>query len=262
MTPPLLARVAKAAARRSAPREWEYRGTRWPTEGSMRGWNVESVVARQRADWNDLAQVMHSTRSVAGDVVAHNTRMCFGYVLGLASSGKSGLSILDWGGGLGQYGLMARALYPHLTIDYHCRDLPLMTDAGRQLLPDATFYDADDEAFAQRYDLVMASSSLQYVEDWRSILARLAESTRRHLFVTRQPLVDSASAFVMVQRPIVHGYDTEYPGWALNRGEFLSAVTGHGLGLKREFLTGGQPVVPGAPEQPVDRGFLFERLAE
>jgi putative methyltransferase (TIGR04325 family) len=185
--------------------------------------------------------------------------MCFAYVLGLASSGRSDLSILDWGGGLGQYGLIAQGLYPELAIDYHCRDLSLMVKAGQELMPGASFYAEDAVAFARTYDLVMASSSLQYVEDWRETTRILASATKHYLFVTRQPFVDRADSFVVVQRPIAHGYDTEYPGWALNRHAFVEAALSHGLRLRRQFLTGEQPPVPGAPEQPVYRGFLFER---
>jgi putative methyltransferase (TIGR04325 family) len=136
-----------------------------------------------------------------------------------------------------------------------------MAEAGRALLPDATFYETDEQAFARGYDFVMASSSLQYVPDWQKTFAGLAASTQGFLFVTRQPFVDRAASFVVVQRPAMHGYDTEYPGWTLNKGEFLTVAADLGLGLVREFLTGEQPAVPKAPEQPVYRGFLFERLA-
>jgi hypothetical protein len=54
-------------------------------------------------------------------------------------------------------------------------------------------------------------------------------------------------------------YDTEYPGWFLNRGQFLDEAATLGLRLRREFLTGEEPAVAGAPEQAVYRGFLFDR---
>ena len=68
----------------------------------------------------------------------------------------------------------------------------------------------------------------------------------------------AAASFVVVQRPYVHGYDTEYPGWFLNRAEFLAAADGLGMRLVREFLIQERPFVPDAPEQADYRGFLFE----
>lgn len=260
LTPPIVGRVARRFRRAHEVSEWEYVGSTWPPEGSVRGWNVASVVQSGRSRWPDLVRVAESSEPVSGSgLAAHNTMLCFAYALGRASSGRQSISFLDWGGGLGQYGLFARALYPKVAIEYVCRDLPLMAEAGRQLLPNATFYGTDEEALARRYDFVMASSSLQYVSDWQRTLDGLATSTEGFLFVTRQPFVDQAGSFVVVQRPAVHGYDTEYPGWVLNKAEFLSAASDLGLVLVREFMTGEQPAIPRAPEQPVYRGFLFER---
>jgi putative methyltransferase (TIGR04325 family) len=126
------------------------------------------------------------------------------------------------------------------------------------LLPHDTFHDSDSSALARAYDLVLASSSLQYLKDWRLTLGKLAEATARHLYVTRQPFVTRSRSFVVMQRPHRYGYRTEYPGWFLNRDEFLEAADGTGLRLRREFLIWERPYVPGAPEQGQYRGFLFE----
>jgi putative methyltransferase (TIGR04325 family) len=225
----------------------------------MRGWDVEAVVERGAASWQALVQTAEGNGVLATDVVTHNLRMCFAYALGVAASGRSDLTVLDWGGGLGQYGVLATALFPDVTIAYHCRDLPLMTAAGRQLQPQATFHDSDAEAFAGRYDMVMASSSLQYVPDWRSTLTQLVKCSTRYVFITRQPFVEHSPSFVVIQRPFAHGYNTEYAGWALNRNEFVDAAERAGCVLRREVLTGEDPYVAGAPEQPTYRGFLFER---
>ena len=188
--------------------------------------------------------------------------MCFGYALGRALQGRQSLSLLDWGGGAGEYGLIARALFPDADIDYYCRDLPGVTSVGRQLLPEGSFIDTDDAAFGRRYDFVMASASLHYAEDWRSKLGDLSESADRFAFITRQPFVEAAPSFVVVQHPSRSGYyDTEYPGWFLNRREFLEAAAACGLIIEREFLTGEEPHVPRAPEQARYRGFLFRRDA-
>jgi hypothetical protein len=60
-----------------------------------------------------------------------------------------------------------------------------------------------------------------------------------------------------MHRPSKIGYETAYPGWFLNRDEVLAAAAGAGQDLVREFLIWESAVVPGAPEQPEFRGFLF-----
>ena len=78
--------------------------------------------------------------------------------------------MLDWGGGLGYYYFLARALLPDgVELDYHCKDMPLICEYGRQALPEITFWD-DERCLEHDYDLVLASSSLQYSEAWESDL--------------------------------------------------------------------------------------------
>ena len=77
------------------------------------------------------------------------------------------------------------------------------------------------------------------------------------LYLTRQPCVQHAPSYVVVQRPYRHGYQTEYPGWFLNQPELLGYSAELGLRLVREFLVDERPFVPNAPEQADYRGFLF-----
>jgi putative methyltransferase (TIGR04325 family) len=268
--PPVIAGTYRELRRRSrkvAPPDWEYLPGGWPepSTGSP-GWNADSVVATQLERWPDFVRSVAapapfglSNESASGppNYGAHNTIMTFGYVLARAAQGKKRLSVLDWGGGIGHYCINARALLPELQLDYYCRDLPNLVAGGRTVLPEATFYVDEDEALAKRYDLVVASSSLHYSRDWRSLLARLAAATTDYLYVTRQPFVKEADSFVVVQRPHRFGYETEYPGWFLNRGEFLTAASDSGLTLLREFLIWEIPDVPNAPEAADYRGFLF-----
>jgi putative methyltransferase (TIGR04325 family) len=269
--PPIVAeqiRRTVAGHRSSGSPEWEYRPSGWPDDDStIHGWDAESVVSTQLTRWAAFVRSVEGTapfglsNEAAGladhDYGFHNTVMSFGYVLARAAQGRARLSMLDWGGGIGHYFIYARTLLPEVELDYNCRDLPLFTAAGREVLPHAIFHDADEPALARTYDLVLASSSLHYSRDWRGTLARLAFVADRYLYVTRQPFVETAPSFVVVQRPYRHGYMTEYPGWFLNRGEFLAEARALGLELLREFLIAERPVVPGAPEQADYRGFLF-----
>jgi len=282
----LLIRAARGEGRRGAP-EWEYvpdgwshvpRGTKAGAGAS--GWNVESVARTQRAKWDRFVELMqadggtaplavyHEASTLTNDsLVAHHTFMTYGYVLALAAraarpigSTSDRLSILDWGSGLGHYAVVSRALLPDVTLDYHARDLPLLCDAGRATIPGATFHDTDASALGEprRYDLIVASGSLHYHQEWRQILGGFATASRRFVYVTRLPIVHHAPSFVVIQRPRAGGYDTEYLGWFFNRAEFLRGAHEAGLRLVREFLVDERPHTHGAPEQCEFRGYLFE----
>jgi len=250
------------------PPEYEYVPNGWDNHDSrITGWNVESVLETQKAKWPEFLRLVRGAQPLGiaheactpetTDYSAHNTLMAFAYVLALTARKKDRVSLLDWGGGIGHYYVIGKALLPAVEINYHCKDVPAMVRGGRELLPEAVFYDDDNDCFNRTYDLVMASSSLQYCRDWRKAVRRLASVSDSYLYITRLPLVCEAPSFVVVQRPHRYGYETEYLSWFLRRDEFLNYMNDLGTELIREFLIHEKSVVHGAPEQGEYRGFLF-----
>lgn len=274
LMPPALWQLARRLRTPSANKpEWECVPEGWQAaqrDGAIQGWNVASVVEACRHDWpgfirniagtGPLGMAPEAASAGRDNPILHNIVMSYGYALLQAAARKEAIALLDWGGGVGHYCLLARALAPELCIDYHCKDVPLLIEEGRRRLPTVTFH-ADEACLERRYDLVLASGSLQFAEDWRATLAKLAGAAGGYLYVTSLPLVERAPSFVFVQRPYRFGYDTEYLGWCLNRGEFLDATARSNLTLLREFVVGHRPVIVGAPEQNEYRGFLFQRAA-
>lgn len=269
--PPALIRLARRVL--IHPPEWELVPEGWQARGRMRGWDVESVVEAQKLRWPAFVQAVrgpapldlnHEDAELRGSELqglrSHNMLASFAYVAALAARQKHRLSLLDWGGGLGQYLMVAREVLPGVPIDYFCQDLPRVCEVGRDLLPDARFFDRPDECFSRAYDLVLASSSLWYEEDWRALADKLAEATADYLFVTRMFFVQKANSFVAVQRAQSIGYCTEYLCWILHEGEFVDHIESRGLKLVRAFFLSEGAHIVRAPEQPELRGFLFRRL--
>lgn len=184
--------------------------------------------------------------------------MTFAYVLARAGAGGT-LRLLDWGGGLGQYFHIARNLYPSMVIDYTCKEVTLLATAGSRLTPQARFTDRDDVALASGYDLVFASGALQYMRDFESDLVRLCHAARGWLMVTRVPLVDEREKFVVLQRPYIYGYETEYLGWVFNKAELVALIESQGFRLEREFLLDNRLPVAGVDETIYLGGLLFQR---
>ncbi|HYO07476.1 MAG TPA: hypothetical protein VER17_00765 [Tepidisphaeraceae bacterium] len=268
LLPPLRA-VGKRWAPPAAP-EWERVGDAWPGEEPA-GWNAPGVLAAQQAKWPSFLQclrgtaplgVAHEARVPTGDDLgAHNTIMSFGYVLALAARVKRKLSLLDWGGGVGHYHAISKALLPDLELDYHCKDVPALCGGGRALVPEAHFHTDEAHCLARTYDVVLASCSLQYSRDWQADLRKLAGAASSYLYVARLPTLLDEPSCVVVQRPQRYGYDSDYFGWAFNRQQFLAAAETCGLRLVREFLTSDRCHIRGVDEPSQGRGFLFRPAA-
>ncbi len=138
------------------------------------------------------------------------------------------------------YALIARSLLPDLSLDYVIKELPGLAALGRELMPWITFETDEATCLSRGYELVLASSSIHYAQDWRAVLTRIAAVADEWLFVTRVPIVRQAGSFVVAQRPREYGYSTEYISWIINRAELLDHLQSVGLVLEREFVARGR----------------------
>jgi putative methyltransferase (TIGR04325 family) len=258
----------EAADMRAEPSEWEFVPEGW--DRTVPGWDAGGVAEAYARKWPEFLEsvsgngplgVYHETREGAPvlreEPSAHNLVYSFAYVLGTAARESDRVSVLDWGGGFGHYHAFAKALYPKLALDWHCREVPTVVARGSEINPEVVFHD-DDSCLERTYDLVFASGSLQYATDWGSELASLAGAARGLLYVTRLPVANEAGSFVVLQRAQPYGYRTEYIGWVISRDELLTRVRELELELVREFVIDAWFSADGAPETPIGhRGFLL-----
>jgi putative methyltransferase (TIGR04325 family) len=273
LTPPVVARGARKMlqARDRTPPEWQHVPEGWAyAAAGLRGWDDQTVLDAYRAKLPEFRAAVegpgplgHRTSAAftvgTGSLADQNTMLAFAYALLLASRQRDRLSILDWGGGLGFHSFVARAVLPStVALEYHCKELPAICELGRAEVPDITFW-SDDRALERTYDLVLASSSLQYSEDWETDLDGLARATGDSLFLTAVPVVLDHPSFVVLQRTRGYRFDTEYLSWVCNRDALLARVAVSGLTLEREFLLQHAADVVGAPAPNETRAFLFRR---
>jgi putative methyltransferase (TIGR04325 family) len=265
--PPAAIRIANTIIDVMRPSTYEFIGYSWPQGMQLKGWNADSVQENRQQSWDMFVSSMEET-SLLGlseddllfprhiNIDTQSLYLSFGYCLGLACQKKQTVSVLDWGGGVGNYYVISRKLFPEVIFTYHCADLPLACSMGRKLLPNVIFHDAETWNEMQ-FDLVFSSSSLQYLEDWRSTVDSLIKSSDNYLYITRMPFVIVGRSFVMIQRAVCYG--TEYLGWVLNRDEFVQFVEQRGMKLVRQFVNHSGPRIKHAPEQNLYMGFLFEK---
>jgi putative methyltransferase (TIGR04325 family) len=235
------------------------------------GWNDPGIAEAQEKHWPNILSNLQGpgplgVSHLPGDTsrqqrAAHNAMMSYGYVLARAARHKDRLTILDWGAGPGHYYLYSKALLPELEIEYESCDLPNLCRIARKLQPEIRAYDNETDLLGKQYDLVLSSSSLHYVEDWRGQLRKLAALSREYLYVARLQSVVVAPSFVALHKVYRDGYP-EFLSWCINRNEFVACAEECGLELLREFVFVEPWTVRGAPEKPESRGFLLRRVRE
>jgi len=264
LTPPIVISVGRRLQHwwnREQPM-WEYVPEGWARESATTGWDVDEVVERYRAKLSAYRAAIRPPSPIGVSTEAlfstelnlheHNIAMVFAYSLAISRVYSNRLSVLDWGGGVGYLSYLARSLMPDVDFDYHVRELSSVAAAGRTLVSDVTFWD-DDQCLGREYDLVVASSSLQYERDWPVTLDRFVRSARRYLLLTRVPIVKHHPSFVVLQR----AYGTEYLGWCINETDLVATAERAGAKLVREFRLFIAVHADGAPEADEHRAYLF-----
>jgi putative methyltransferase (TIGR04325 family) len=258
IVPPLLWEMGKDLKRRLltsvdhfafAPDGWSTRLPAGATSDDY--WN--RFIARERLICEALiarVQARDPVSVLTGDM----KEVLFGYVLALVARHRQTVTVLDYGGNLGDYYWLGKALVPDVELDYHCKELPLVAEAGRQITPAVTWH-TGDACLDQTYDLVMFSSSLHCLQNWQDVLRRASRSARCYLLLSDVPTVRRVPAFVVTQRS---GGMTHLQ-YQLNRSEIVATVERAGLRLLREFDMGPHPRVANTPEQSTCVGWLFER---
>jgi len=265
--PPAAIRIANSILDVMRPASYEFVGYSWPQGMQLKGWQADGVQENREQTWQTFVTSMegngligisendlNSPRYINLNV--QSLYLSFGYCLALACHNKQSVTVLDWGGSIGNYYVVSTKLVPDVVFTYHCVDLPAACITGRKLLPNVIFHDTDTWK-GLFFDFVYSSCSLQYLEDWRPTVDALIKSANHYLYITRMPFVITGRSFVMIQRAVCYG--TEYLGWVLNRDEFIQFVEQRGMKLVRQFVNHAGPRIKGAPELNLYMGFLFEK---
>jgi hypothetical protein len=121
----------------------------------------------------------------------------------IASKDSKKINILDFGGGGGSHFYDLAVMFPSLKIDYTVIETSEMVSSSIQNLPKKIrYFDNLKEPVLKKmqFDLIIVSSSLQYVEDFYRILNEIIDLKHRYLYITRTVLNDSDIKVAGIQR--------------------------------------------------------------
>jgi putative methyltransferase (TIGR04325 family) len=139
--------------------------------------------------------------------------------------------ILDFGGGpgFGLLVLMSALGDLRARIEYHVVDVACVCEEGRRLFSEndgPIFHTELPSTGGAQFDLVHTSSTMQYIEDWRSMSWRLA-AYRAPWLIFEDVFVGAFRSYVTIQ----NYYGSRIPHWFLNDRDFVSTVESAGYKL-------------------------------
>ncbi|CAA7617538.1 methyltransferase, TIGR04325 family [Magnetospirillum sp. SS-4] len=139
------------------------------------------------------------------------------------------LTVVDFGGGMANgFAGLRTSLPKGRPLAFHCIENAAVCAIGRRMFAgvgELRFHEDLDDAPAVA-DIVHAGSSMQYIEDWKGMLARLLRFQPRYLVLSDLPAGDIPT-FVSVQ----NYYDRGMRHWFWNLDEFLAELARQGCRL-------------------------------
>lgn len=140
------------------------------------------------------------------------------------------VKILDFGGGLGcGYILLSQAM-PHAIerIEYTVVDVESISEGGLELFAGkrGPVFHSELPPDAAGFDIVHASSVIQYIEDWQGLIRRLARYDARFLSLA-DIFIGEFRSYVTLQ----NYYASRIRHWFFNASEFIGEVESNGYRL-------------------------------
>jgi putative methyltransferase (TIGR04325 family) len=153
--------------------------------------------------------------------------------------------VLDFGGGSGDYFFQFQKFAPNIELDWTVVETPALTEAiqceFRHDTEKIRWVDSL-EMTKDKYDLVLCSSVLQYLEKPFEVLEDLVEKSE-FLIINRIPLTDASDHFVALQRILTRKRRGSYPAHFFSEKKFLQQMSAYGSIPMRWAVTEDQPVV-------------------
>ena len=173
-------------------------------------------------------EAVYERDSVIFDKVEYSWPVLAG-LLWVASQKENSLNVLDFGGSLGS------SYFQNLNFLKHLKDLKWniveqnnFVKCGKEFFEDDNlkFYPSiEDCLFANEIDVLLASSSIQYLEDPYSFLHKIIDSNFKYIILDRTPFLKNEDR-ITIQKVNPKIYNAIYPAWLLNENKFIKIIEG------------------------------------
>ena len=189
------------------------------------GYDSEIILEKVK---NSLLKVktgaaVHERDSVLFQKTEYSWPLLAGLLKASANGGE--LRVLDFGGSLGTTYFQNRIFLRDLKkVQWSIVEQKNFVAVGKRFFEDQQlkFYDNLDICVRETNpNVIILSSSIQYIEEPYKLLERLLNFGAEYLIVDRTPLISEKSRIVIQKvNPII--YNASYPSWLLNESELVS----------------------------------------
>jgi len=211
--------IVKRIARYSFNYGWHGRYQNWAQAlGQTTGYNANTVLQRVSAA---ASKVQNGQAVYERDGIALNHVEVFYPLLSalllVASRNNNELSLIDYGGSLGTSYRQNLPYLRHLnSLQWHLVEQTMFVEEGRKKFEDEHlhfYYNLAEVLQQDKPQLLMFSSSLQYMEKPYELLTQVKQSGIEYLLIDRTAFTNEAEDRLTIQKVPPAFYEASYPCW-------------------------------------------------
>jgi putative methyltransferase (TIGR04325 family) len=216
-------------------------GWRW-FRGHYKTWSEAQAVAIGYDAPTILEKVLRATLevkagrgaferdSVVFETAASDTQL-IAELLKIANRNGGRLRVLDFGGSLGTtYWQHRRELNGLVEMRWDVVEQTHFVEAGRTYVAGGSlnfFRDIDEAERHVRHDVLLISTTLQFLPNPHSFLDEIVTRGFPFLLLHNVPLHDDEADYLMVEHVPPDIYTASYPAWFFNRSKFYAHFSAH-----------------------------------
>jgi putative methyltransferase (TIGR04325 family) len=136
------------------------------------------------------------------------------------------LNILDFGGSLGSLYFKYRKKI-NQKFNWSIIEQTKFVDEGIKNFQNDElnfFYNIEEYSAKHKVDIVLLSSSLQYLRNYEDVILKLIDLNPKYIIILKTPFSKRKINEVFIQKPLKHIYKSTYPCWILSYGYFLNIM--------------------------------------
>lgn len=140
------------------------------------------------------------------------------------------ISIIDFGGGFGTTFIQNKILESFFPIDWSVVEQKNYVDKAKSsnVFNAINFYEDIEFIKIERFNAILFSSVLQYLEDPKDLLNKICKLKIKYLIIDRTPILNSSiDSFVTRQVNDIKVQDSSYPCWQFSETDLLRDVESH-----------------------------------
>lgn len=185
------------------------------------GFSGETWINRSAERAREVREACERGEDIDPGIKSRNAYLCT--FLKTLLEKRSSVRVLDFGGGLGFGYLAALAeIKQKSCLEYHIVETPASCAAGKDIYRDGGLQFHESVPSDLHFDLVYTSSTLQYIEDWRSVLGEMLRS-KPDFFLASDVIAGDFPAYASLQEY----YGSKIAYWFLNIKELVCEIEGN-----------------------------------